>query len=143
MEPKSSAGPSPGTTVLIPERSKRASLMGHVQSELHDPESQRLDAQRIARTLNLPLSRLSRALRVSPALLQKSPDARSLQPGLANIAFCYGALKEVLGTREQALLWLSAPHPDLEAHTPLSLIEEGKSGAVVDLLKNALAGQMS
>jgi hypothetical protein len=117
--------------------------MEHVDPALHDPKTHQLDARRIAGVLDFPLRRMSRALGVSPALLQKSPAGWSLQDELRKIAFCYSTLKRVLGTHDQVLLWLNAPHPDLDAHTPMSLIAEGRSDAVVALLRNTLAGQMS
>jgi uncharacterized protein (DUF2384 family) len=114
-----------------------------VTPELYDSKTSRLDAKLIAQALDLPFAQIARALDVSPTQIQRDSSGRSLQEGLGKIAFCYSTLKRVLGTREQALLWLNAPHPDLEARSPISLIKERKTDMIVILLRNALAGQMS
>lgn len=117
--------------------------MAHVAPELYDPKTSRLDAKLVAQALDLPFARIAQALDVSPTQIQRDSSGWSLQESLGKIAFCYSTLKRVLGTREQALLWLNAPHPDLEARSPISLIKERKTDMIVTLLRNALAGQMS
>ncbi|MGA9980666.1 MAG: antitoxin Xre/MbcA/ParS toxin-binding domain-containing protein [Candidatus Sulfotelmatobacter sp.] len=129
-------------TATSPEVS-RAHPMAHVAPELYDPKTSRLDAKLVAQALDLPFARIAQALDVSPTQIQRDSSGWSLQESLGKIAFCYSTLKRVLGTREQALLWLNAPHPDLEARSPISLIKERKTDMIVTLLRNALAGQMS
>jgi hypothetical protein len=117
--------------------------MAHVATELFDPKTSRLDAKLVAQALDLPFAQIARALDVSPAQIQRDPSGWSLQESLGKIAFCYSTLKRVLGTREQARVWLNAPHPDLGARSPISLIKDRKTDIIVSLLQNALAGQMS
>lgn len=117
--------------------------MAHVARELFDPETRRLDAKRVAEALDLPFAQIARSLGVSPTQIQREPDGRSLQAELAKIAFCYSTLKSILGTRDQVLLWMNAPHPDLGGRQPMSLLPERKTDMIVTLLQNALAGQMS
>src|SRR5271167_770854 len=111
------------TTVTSPQVS-RVDPMAHVTPELYDPKTSRLDAKLVAKALDLPFAQIARALDVSPTQIQRDSSGWSLQEGLGQIAFCYSTLKRVLGTREQALLWLNAPHPDLEARSPISLIKD-------------------
>lgn len=125
------------------ETSPETHLMAHVLTELHDPDSGRLDAEKIAKVLDISVSRLSRAVGVTPAALQKNPSSRSIQDALSKIAFCYGTLEKLLGSRNTTITWLHAPHPDFGGRSPLSLIEEGKADAVVGLLNDVLAGQIS
>ncbi len=122
--------------------SPEAHLMAHVRPELHDPHSGRLNVEELAKALDIPVSRLSKAVGVTPAALQKNPAARSIQNALSKVAFCYVTLERLLGSREKTITWLNAPHPDFAARTPLSLIEEGKADAVVGLLEDVLAGQI-
>lgn len=117
--------------------------MAHVAAELFDAKNSRLDAKLVAQALDLPFAQIARVLDVSPSQIQRDPSGRSLQEDLGKIAFCYSTLKRVLGTPEQARIWLNAPHPDLGARSPISVMKERKTDMVVILLRNALAGQMS
>jgi uncharacterized protein (DUF2384 family) len=117
--------------------------MAHVAAELFDPTTFRLDAKRIAEIMNLPLAHIALALGVSASQLHRDSSGWSLQEELGKIVFCYSTLKRILGTRERALIWLNAPHPDLHARSPISLMKERKTDMIVILLQNALAGQMS
>jgi uncharacterized protein (DUF2384 family) len=119
------------------------SLMAHVQERLHEPQTGRLDAQRVAHELHIPVSRLARALGVSDSSLQKNPASASIQETLGKIAYSITTLEHVLGSKERVLKWFNAPHPDLGGRTPLSVIEAGSVDAVNGLLKDALAGQMT
>src|ERR1700690_1318500 len=95
---------------VAPPAVSASHAMAHVILELYDPKTSRLDAKLVANALDLPFAQIARALDVSPTQIQRDPSGRSLQDDLAKIAFCYSTLKRVLGTREQTLLWLNAPH---------------------------------
>jgi len=118
-----------------------ASLAAHVVRDLHDPETGRLDAKRIAEYLALPLSTLADGLGRSVAAVHKSPASLPLQAKLAPIAWTIGALSLVLRSRDNLLTWLNSPHPDLDGHTPMSLIVSGRAVELSDMVKAALAGQ--
>jgi len=118
-----------------------ASLAAHVVRDLHDPETGRLDAKRIAEYLALPLSTLADGLGRSVAAVHKSPASLPLQEKLAPIAWTIGALSLVLRSRDNLLTWLNSPHPDLDGHTPMSLIVSGRAVELSDMVKAALAGQ--
>src|SRR5206468_8579135 len=55
-------------------------VSSHVLAELHDPETGRLYAGRIASFLGTPLSNLAKFSQVSVAGLHKSPRSVSVQP---------------------------------------------------------------
>ena len=129
--------------VVAEELSPAKSLMAHVQEQLHDPRTGRLDAQRIAQALRIPVSRLAKTLGVSDSALQKNPTSGSIQGPLGRIVYAITTLERVLGNEEQVLKWLNAPHPDFGGRTPLSVIEGSRVDAVIGLLEGALAGQMS
>lgn len=119
------------------------SLTAHLLPSLHDPETGRLDARRIAEYLSISVSSLAQAIGRGEAAVHKSPAADSLQDGLAPVARTLAILFRLLRSREDVLAWLNAPHPDLGGHTPLSLIRGGKATAVSEMLEAALAGQPS
>jgi len=118
-------------------------VSSHVLAELHDPETGRLDAGRIASFLGTPLSNLAKLSQVSVAGLHKSPRSVSVQPHLIPIARSLAILTQLLSTKESVLAWMNSPHPDLGGETPLTLILQGKAQVVADLLEAALAGQPS
>jgi DNA-binding response OmpR family regulator len=115
----------------------------HVLAELHDPETGRLDASRIASYLGTPLSSFGKFSHISVAGLHKSPASASMQTHLAPIARSLAILTQLLTTKEKVLAWMNSPHPDLGSETPIHLILEGKAQVVADLLESALAGQLS
>jgi CheY-like chemotaxis protein len=119
------------------------SLMAHMLPELHDPHTGRLDAGRIGTYLRIPLASLARAIGKKVAAVHKNPAAVSLQDGLAPIARSIAILFRLLGSRDRIVAWLNSPHPDLEDHTPLSLILDGKANAVAEMLEAVLEGQPS
>jgi len=120
-----------------------ASVTAHVLPELHDPDTGRLDAKRIADYLSVPLSTLAEAIGKNIAAVHKSPSAPALQENLAAIARILGILVPLLRTRERVLAWLNSPHPDIGGRIPMSFILDGKGVAVAELLEAALAGQPS
>jgi DNA-binding response OmpR family regulator len=115
----------------------------HVLADLHDPETGRLDASRIASYLGTPLSSFGKFSHISVAGLHKSPASASMQTHLAPVARSLAILTQLLTTKEQVLAWMNSPHPDLGSETPIHLILEGKAQVVADLLESALAGQLS
>jgi len=116
-------------------------LTSHMLSELHDPANGRLDAGRIATYLDIPLSSLSTCLERSVAGVHKNPSAPAVQTLLRPIARSIAILASLLGSKEKVKIWMNSPHPDLEGRTPLSVILEGKSTVVSEMLEAALAGQ--
>jgi DNA-binding response OmpR family regulator len=119
------------------------SVNAHVLPELHNPETGRLDASRIASYLGTPLSNFAKFSQASVAGLHKSPASVSVQPHLAPIARSLAILTQLLTTKENVLAWMNSPHPDLGSETPIHVILEGKAQVVADLLESALAGQPS
>jgi DNA-binding response OmpR family regulator len=118
-------------------------VASHVLPELHDPSSGRLDAKRTAEYLGVALSAFAKFSKMSVAGLHKSPASVSLQELLIPIARSVTILSQLLGSKEQVRAWMNSPHPDLGGRTPISVVLEGKSRAVRDMLEAALAGQPS
>jgi Protein of unknown function (DUF2384) len=108
--------------------------------ELHDPETGRLDARRMAEYLDVPLTALAAALRKKYQAVYKTPAAPSLQEGLIPIKASLDILDRLIGDRAIIRAWLNSPHPDLGLRTPMQLILDGHANAVRGMLANALAG---
>jgi hypothetical protein len=108
--------------------------------ELYSPDSGRLDAQRIADYLNIPLAQLAGALGKRYQTLYKTPAGASVQEKLFPIKRSLDILSDVIGDRATVLAWLNSPHQDLGMRTPLQVILEGRADAVEGMLTNAVAG---
>ena len=119
------------------------SMAAHVVRGLHDPDTGRLDARRIADYLAVPLSSLAEAIAKSPQAVHKRPASMSLQQKLAPIAWTIGALSLVLGSHETVRAWLNSPHPDIGGRTPIAFLLKGRANTISEMIEAALAGQPS
>ena len=119
-----------------------AKLLNVPLKELHS-SSGRLDASKIAKYLDTTLAAVAKAAGASYTSVHKTPDSVSIQPQLSTIKRVLGILLDMLGKREVVLAWLNSAHPDLGGRTPLSVILQGHSDAVLTMLENALAGVAS
>jgi DNA-binding transcriptional ArsR family regulator len=108
--------------------------------QLHDPETGRLDARRMADYLKIPLKQLSEALGRNYSTVHKTPSAPTLQPALKSMKRTLEILEQVLVDRAAVLAWLKSPHADLGRRTPLEVILKGHAQAVEDMLEAALEG---
>jgi hypothetical protein len=124
-------------------RSAAATLLGHVDQELHDRAGGNLNARRIAARLGVSLERLAPAVGYTPQGLLRNPTSDRLQPALAEIAHALDRLRALLDDERSVAIWLRAPHPDLGGATPLSFILAGRASTVNVLLHLAEAGQTS
>ena len=84
-------------------------LARHVLLDLHDPETGRLDAKRIAAYLGISLSSLAAVTLGSVAAIHKAPAANSLQQSLAPIARTISLLSEVFQSKAHIQAWLHSP----------------------------------
>ncbi|HET8774312.1 MAG TPA: antitoxin Xre/MbcA/ParS toxin-binding domain-containing protein [Thermoanaerobaculia bacterium] len=112
-------------------------------TELHDPESGRIDAARVATYLGLPLAFLAKALGRNYSTVAKTPAAESLQESLRDFKRVIEVLQHVLGDRTSVRIWMNTPHPDLGQKSPRDVAEMGKIGAVRRLLDSRLSGNLS
>lgn len=108
--------------------------------DLHDPATGRLDAQRMADYLSVPLKLLSGAFGKNYSTVHKTPASLALQPALRPIERSLVILEDLLGDRVAALVWLNRSHPDLGRRTPLEVILEGHAQVVEDMLDAAVEG---
>ena len=109
--------------------------------ELVDPQTGRLDAQRVAEYLHLRVSDLAEITGDAGELVHQNPDAPAVQSQLEKVAVIVnGLLTLTAGDKEQALLWLNAPHPALDRESPLDLMRGAELDVVVDLVIDMLSG---
>ncbi len=109
-------------------------------SELHDSETGRIDARKVAEFLSVPLAQLAETFGANYVTVHKTPDAPSLQPALGPIKRAIEIVTQATRAQADARAWLNNPHPDLGGKTPLEVMLSGQADAVVTLLENALAG---
>jgi hypothetical protein len=109
--------------------------------ELHNPDSGRLDARRVAAYLDVPLTELAAALGKGYQGLYKTPDSPAADEALRPIKRVLDILAELTDDNHAAIrAWLNTPHPDLGELTPLRAILTGHALAVEGLVAGAMAG---
>jgi DNA-binding NarL/FixJ family response regulator len=109
-------------------------------TELHDEESGRIDARRLAEYLDVPLTALSRAVGKGYKAVFKSPASAALQPLLTPVHRVIVALQRVYGDRAKVLAWLNSANLELGGARPIDLVLDGRAEAVADLVEATLAG---
>jgi DNA-binding response OmpR family regulator len=115
-------------------------VLRHLVPQLHDPQSGRLDAARVAALYGLPLATVARIAGRSLSAVHKTPDAAALQAALAPFERIAVSLLRIAGGPAPLRAWLNAPHPDLQDRTPLAVLQEGGADTVAELLEDALLG---
>jgi hypothetical protein len=107
---------------------------------LHDSETGRIDASRIAEFIGVPLADLARGIGARYSTVHKTPTSPALQEALAPIKRSLEILDQVVGDRRSVRAWLNSQHPDLGLRTPLQAIVEGHADALCSVLENAIQG---
>lgn len=107
--------------------------------ELH-ADSGRIDAQKVADYIGIPLKRLSDGLSLRYGSVHRNPSAESLQDSLRPLKRTLELLYEFFGRQDAIRVWLNTPHPELGGKTALEVIVSNKAIAVQTILENAFAG---
>ena len=111
-----------------------------VLSELHDETSGRIDAQKLAVYMGVPLKRLAEGLQLNYKAIHRNPSAEAIQSPLKPVKRSMEILNEFFNKPETVRVWLNTPHPDLDGHTALEMILADNPIAVLRILENAAAG---
>lgn len=138
--------------VLAQAKIERASISGtgtaalqhqsfkHLVPELHNPDSGRIDARRVAEHFAIPLSHVADMVEAKVSTIHKTPDALSLQNKLGKLERIAALLSEVTTSLEGLRSWLNAPNPELENNTPLNVMKDGHLDLVLHLLEDIFVG---
>lgn len=108
--------------------------------ELHDAATGRMDAQKVAEHLGVPLKRLAEGLELNYKTAHRNPDAEAFQGALRPVKRSLEILDEFFHKPEVVRAWLNTPHPDLDGATALETILKNQAEAVRTILENALSG---
>jgi antitoxin Xre/MbcA/ParS-like protein len=108
-------------------------------NDLRDSSSGRLSAETIAGVFGMSKTELAGLFDRSPQALWKTPDAESLQDGLAYFERI-GRLRLLLKDSGDFKKWLRTANPRLGNRTPLELIKEKRWQIVADLVDDILVG---
>lgn len=111
-----------------------------VLPELHDEASGRIDAQKLATFMGVPLKRLAEGLQLNYKAIHRNPSAEAFQPALKPVKRCAEILHDFFPKPETVRVWLNTSHPDLDGHTALEMILANNPNAVLRILENAAAG---
>lgn len=118
----------------------RGGTLRVILPELHDAATGRIDAQKVADFMGLPLKRLAEGLGLNYKAVHRSPAAEGWQEALRPVKRSLEILHEFFGPAETIRAWLNTSHPDLDGHTALATILDGRAFAVCRLLESAWNG---
>jgi len=107
---------------------------------LHDEATGRVDAQKVAEYMGVPLKRLAEGLGLSYKAVHRNPRAEAWQGTLKPLKRSLEILDEFFRKPELVRAWLNTPHPDLDGSTALETILENHAEVVRTVLENALSG---
>jgi hypothetical protein len=108
--------------------------------ELHDAASGRIDAQKLAAYMGVPLKRFAEGLHLNYKAIHRNPSADAFQLALKPVKRSVEILHEFFSKPETVRVWLNTSHPDLDGHTALEMILANNPMAVLRILENAAAG---
>ncbi len=108
--------------------------------ELHDEASGRINAQKLARYIGVPLKRLAEGLQLNYKAIHRNPSAAASQPPLRPVKRSLEILHEFFNKPETVRVWLNTPHPDLDGRSALDVILANNPNAVLRILEDAAAG---
>lgn len=111
--------------------------------ELHDVGTGRIDAQKVADFMGVPLKQLSEGLGLNYKAVHRNPSAVSFQKALMPVKRSLEYLQQAFQKPEIIRAWLNTQHPMLDDRTSLETILEGKAFAIERLLGNAWRGVVS
>ena len=108
--------------------------------ELHDEATGRIDAQKLAVYMGVPLKRLAVGLQVNYKATHRNPSAEAFQLVLKPVKRSLEILHEFFNKPETVRVWLNTAHPDLDGRTALEMILANNLDPVLRILENAAAG---
>lgn len=111
--------------------------------ELHDKKTGRIDAQKVAGYLAVPLKRFAEGLGLNYKAVHRDPSGESFQEALKPVKATLEYLHSFYPKPEHQRIWLNTPHPMLDQKTALEMILEGKAFATDRLLGSAWNGVWS
>ena len=119
-----------------------STLLDHTLLSVHDPETGRYDAKRLADALAITQKEMAEIVGYTPRGLGKNPASPKLQDDLERLVRLITKLRELLdGDMGLVRIWLKAPHPALENAKPLEYLEEGQLELVEGLVHAIETGQ--
>jgi len=119
---------------------RRAGGLQVTLPELHDRKTGRIDVQKVAAYIGVPLKTLAEALDLNYKTVHRNSSAGALQSAVQPIKRSLEILHDFFQKPETIRVWLNTPHPDLDGHTALETILAKNSSAVLTILENAAAG---
>lgn len=100
-----------------------------------------LSPARLAEALDLPLDRLAAVARVHRATIRHAPDTPRVQDAMGDILRVLAAAQSLSGSLDATLFWFrNQPIADLRHLTPMRLVGQGKTDALVSYVASVSGG---
>ena len=94
--------------------------------EVHDPNTGRIDAKKLAEVLGATQAGLARVLQVDRRVLANKPTMPKFQKRAAMLERTLAILIDYLGSAEVARAWFQTPNPNLGDRTPWEVCEKAE-----------------
>jgi len=114
-----------------------------VLPQLHEKKTGRIDAQKVADYMAVPLKRLAEGLELNYKAVHRDPAGESFQEALKPVKRTLEYLHGFYPKPEHQRIWLNTPHPLFDGKTSLEMILEGKAFAPERVLGSAWNGVWS
>jgi uncharacterized protein (DUF2384 family) len=95
----------------------------------------------LAQVLDEPLEQLAGITPISAASLRRNPKAPRAQASARRLLALVRRIRDNTGSLRHTVLWLHAPHGELENKSPLDVIKAGYIDVIEDLVHMYEVGQ--
>lgn len=118
-------------------------LSTKITPSLHDTATSDLNAFTLADVLGLGKDEIAHYVGYTMRGLTNNPASKRAQPKLQRLHAILERTRDLFADRalEHARIWLKAPHPTLGYRTPMTLILEGRTEEVEEMLSMIETGQ--
>jgi hypothetical protein len=124
------------------ENLKENTLLRYVDRDMYDAKGF-VDYIKLRSNLNIKVKTLATAIGRTTRAIEKNSSSENIQKGLRKIVFILSLLKEMLGSKEEAHIWIKAPNPEFGGISPMDVIARGESEAVIDYLMDIKKGALT
>ena len=106
-------------------------------------DSGRIDAKKITEMFDISVPTLAKIIGAGEQALYKTPDAKSIQPKLADFERIAWGLLKLTGSVKGLRIWLNTANPELDKEPPIEYLMEGHVEDIAAMVEDTLLGHPS
>lgn len=118
-----------------------AALMPQLVQEAHEPETQELNAKRVAELLGITVQDMADILGMDRSVLTRHPTSSKIQGKLGKLVGVIGSVRaELEGSLDHTRMWFRTGNRLLAGDTPLEALKQGELDFVVGAVNRMESG---